>query len=57
MNEITCVIKNNDISGKVLNYPIHSITGLIVAIIVVLEFPPKLSFSNQVSEESRYGIC
>lgn len=30
--------------------------GLIAAIIIVLELPPKLSFNNQVRTESRYGI-
>lgn len=29
--------------------------GLIVANMAVREFPPRLSFSSQVSTESRYG--
>ena len=27
-----------------------------LAIMMVLEFPPRLSFSSQVSTESRYGM-
>ena len=32
-------------------------SGLIVAIIIVLQFPPKLSLNTDVIIELRYGIC
>mmetsp|Transcript_15819 Transcript_15819/g.28961 ORF Transcript_15819/g.28961 Transcript_15819/m.28961 type:complete len:237 (-) Transcript_15819:646-1356(-) len=36
---------------------IESEAGEIIAIIVVLQFPPRESSSNLVSLESRYGMC